>query len=246
MKPILITTPRTGSNIIVSWLYDIAREYWGYKNVLYEYWTVIPEYRNVYSRVNDTVEITDYQRVNRRWFNSVDEIQQSRLELLANEQCYMIKIMTLELTPLVREFCRHYDKIYLERRRKLDQIYSYMGVLATNITHYTADSQSKPTLLYNREKVFNLLKLINVFYDYRRDNPGNTVYYEDFISNGANATALNRLLDLRLPDTTRLDNQVKSSVPTPYNCDPESLIINYADWKRDRTSIVAAINQIGS
>jgi len=238
MRPIIVTTPRSGSTLITDLLGNLAKQHSGYKNTLQEYFTITELYNPEYSRINDIVYCTKLDRKLEFWYdNKRDEILK-RLALVNNDHNYMIKLFSEDIEPEVQTMIDdNYDIIYLERRDKLSQYISYMNMIGTNIAHHTVDSKSIGKIIYWTKFRDEFIRINDNYFKYKKNHPSKypTIYYEDFIEQGSDEDSLIRLLNLDIKVYNKLS--VKT-IPTPYESELESLILNKQEWLLDREYIV--------
>jgi len=238
MRPIIVTTPRSGSTLITDLLGNIAKEHAGYKNTLQEYFTITELYYPEFKLINDTVYCTSVDRKLEVWYDDKRTEILKRLSLLNNDHNYMIKLFSEDIEPEVQSMIDgNYDIIYLERRDKLSQYISYMNMIGTNIAHHTDSSNKVKSIIYWSKFRDEFIHINDNYFKYKTEHPSKfpTIYYEDFIDGGSDEEALLRLLNLDLKVYNKLD--VKT-IPTPYENDLESLILNKKDWLLDREYII--------
>ena len=242
MRPIIVTSPRTGSTLIVELLGNLAKQQYGYKNTLHEYFTIAHAYENHHIRKDDVVITLSLERVNRIWFTDREYEIEKRLELLNNEYCYMMKVFPMDMTTNVLEYIKNYDVIYLERKDKLRQLLSFLYMHRTNISHYKeGDKEVSQIVYYPNEVDMYFNTHFNPYYEYKRNNPSKfpVLYYEDFIEQGSNEQALINLLKLDIKEYIPYNID---TIPTPYKEeDLEKLIVNKSDWNKDRQRIIDAL-----
>ena len=248
MRPIIITTPRTGSTLVCELLFNIAAHRFKYKNNLGEYFTITTLYKANYQKVNGLIRSMDGQRSDydrsKATYDS-DDIKLTalklaerstilhRIELLRNDPLYMIKLFSSDFTPEVLDFVtKTYDMVYLERKNKVKQFLSFLGLVQTNTSHYTKESpRAVLKIIYDTKWAKQFVQLDKLYQDCKHQHPGPVLYYEDFIAAGADESALIELLDLSV---TGIKNKTIQTVPTPYTTDIEDLVVNKEEWLRDR------------
>ena len=254
MRPLIITTHRTGSTLICELLFNIAVYNYKYKNNLDEYFTITTLYDTVYSNVNGIIKHistkrTEYNRACATYendFNNITRLQDlkypevlERIRLLENDLNYMIKLFPTDFKKEVLDFVtKNYNIVYLERRDKLKQFLSFLGLVQTNIAHYTNDSTPAVNrIMYDSKWATKFICMDGMYHTLKRQYPSNipTLYYEDFIAEGADENALIKLLDLPV---TRFAARPIKTVATPYRKDLEDLIINKDEWLADKEAIL--------
>lgn len=237
MRPIIITTPRSGSTLITDLLGNLSKQHYGYKNILQEYFTITELYYIEYGRVNDVVTTTKLDRKLEVWYDSKREEILKRVELLDGDYNYMMKLFPEDIEPEVQSIVDTYDIIYLERRDKLSQYISYMNMIGTNIAHHTDDKNKVKQIIYWKRFRDEFIRIYQNYIKYRDSHPSKypTLYYEDFVDNGSNEQYLIDTLGLDIKEYDKLN--VKT-VPTPYESDLESLILNKKEWLADREYII--------
>lgn len=238
MRPIIVTTPRSGSTLITDLLGNLAKQFSGYKNTLQEYFTITELYNPEFKRINDVVYCTKLDRKLEVWYDNKRTEILKRLNLLNNDHNYMIKLFSEDIEQEVQDMIdNHYDIIYLERRDKLSQYISYMNMIGTNVAHHTKDSDNVKQIIYWSKFRDEFLQINDNYFKYKKKYPSKypTIYYEDFIIKGSNEKALIDILGL---DLTEFNNLEVKTIPTPYLSDLESLILNKKEWLQDREYIV--------
>ena len=262
MRPIIITTHRTGSTLICELLFNIAAQRFKYKNNLDEYFTITTLYNSDYQKVNGIIRIVSRERTSfdrqQATYDS-DNVKLTalklsnrltilnRIELLRNDPNYMIKLFSSDFTNEILDFVvSTYDLIYLERKDKLKQFLSFMGLVQTNVAHYTKDSSSAVNqIVYDAKWAKEFIRLDKQYQDFKRAHSGKILYYEDFVELGSDETALIQLLDLPVEN---IKKKTINTVPTPYIADLEDLIVNKDEWLKDRDSILnnLRLNALGN
>jgi hypothetical protein len=229
----------------------------GCKNVLYEYFDVSVSFKCEYEVINNIVYIKDYIRYSggNKWYKSQIDHITNQIIRLNGEYNYLIKYM-----PSMTEFgvaemidtfiMENYDIVYLERKEKLKQLISYLGLTQTNIPHYTNKTDFP---FYSKDKVqdrkiiYNPMEtalFVHNYQKYKEFKDTHTskypvIYYEDFVKLGANDNALIDIL--QLPFTTFKPTSI-STVPTPYvENNVEDQILNKVDWLKDRERLLNAL-----
>lgn len=260
MKPIVVTTPRTGSTLFCQMMTNLATQHYGYKGSLGELFTIVPFFRTRYKYVNYVISSKFTQRIDTKksdgkWFVSVRHEQLKRLSWISDEDpVYLIKIFPINIeSEIEEEITKKYDIIYLERRDRLRQLISYYGMRQTNMSHYYVkkiecnenfiETNTINKLRYNKKTTTAFLQNAMIYQEFKQTYPSKypTVYYEDFIAEGANEQAIVKLLGLEI------DVQINNPkmVPTPYNSsNPEDLIVNQSIWLENKPDIIRKLNNI--
>jgi hypothetical protein len=254
MKPIVVTTPRCGSELFCQMMGSVAEQHYGYKNTLHELFTITPLYRSRYRLVDGCIEVGLTERLGYRWFTSVREEKLKRLAWIKKDPSYLLKIFPVDLEPEIEdEVTKKYDIIYLERRDRLRQLISYYGMLQKNMAHYRVEkienevdfikAHTIEQIRYNRKHTVAFLKVAMIYQEFKQTYPSKypTVYYEDFVAEGANEQAIVKLLGL--PIGVEVSDAL--TVPTPYkDSNPEDLIINQDEWLDYKPNIIRKLNNI--
>ena len=242
MNPIIVTTPRTGSNLVCEMMWSIARENFRHKNNLYEYFTVTDLYKCTYKKVENCIRIDQFDRVKQSWFNTRREEMLKRLALLEDDYRYTMKVFPTELEPEILQAIQdHYNIIFLERRDKLRQLLSFSTMMLTNTSHYKTADKPVDRVIYNAELTKTFFNMLEGYFKFKQANTGPTLYYEDFIQAGGDEAALINLLDLPAVNSFKLNPRF---IPTPYVSDNmEDMIVNKEEWLQDRAIIVERLTQ---
>jgi hypothetical protein len=242
MKPILITEPRTGSTLFCQMLGNIAKQHFGYKSNLNEVFTVDPLYKSGYEKVDGVVRSTGREVAGYQWYESAREEKLKRLALFDNDNNYMIKIFPFDMEHAeveIKQFVNQYDIVYLERRDKLTQLISFLGMTHNRVSHFrTGSSRTINEIHYDKTWTKFFIKSAQLYKQFKFENLNNhpVVYYEDFMALGGDESAIIQLLNLPL---TVNDKEVLKTMPTPYSeSNIESLITNKEEWQADRDTIV--------
>lgn len=242
-NPIIFTLPRTGSTVVCKLLGNIARQEFGHKNVLYEYFNI-----NFIDSVHNNKQL-DYKQVHvfddkiivalqgERTHESDSEVRKRRLELLQHNPRHTMKVFPSVMTSDIVSFIiKEYDFIFLERRDKIEQFLSFCSILHSRKTHFLKDDQTNitsfPFVLSRVQWFANQLQMFN---DMQKKKPGITVYYEDFMNLGGDQKALAKLLGLT--GTNLIDCNVLTK-PTPYEDTYENLISNKAEWLEHKQFVI--------
>lgn len=245
MKPILVTTPRSGSTLIESLLFNIARQKFGYKNDLLEPFTITELFKAEYVRENDIVRIDKFQRVGTKWFDDKRQVKLDFLNLIKDDYNYMMKLFPIDMEPEIMDMLlNHMDVICLERRDKLHQALSWVLLWETNKAHYKkSDPQTVKSMRYVPFHAKEMVRHLKAYKEFKETYTGyyDVLVYEDFMENGANEDALIKLLNLPVKDYIKSEIDTK---PTPYEKSLEDMIINKDEWIADRDSLIKAINEV--
>lgn len=237
MRPILITTPRTGSTLITDLLGSLSKQHYGYKNTLQEYFTITELYYIEYGYRDNILTTTKLDRKLDIWYNNKREEILKRVKLLNNDYNYMMKLFPEDIEPEVQSIVDTHDIIYLERRDKLSQYISYMNMIGSNIAHHKDDSTKVNKIIYWSKFRDEFINIYKNYLIYRDKHPSKypTIYYEDFVEKGSDEQALIDILNLDITEYKKLDIK---TIPTPYESDLESLILNKKDWLDDKEYII--------
>lgn len=248
MRPIIVTTPRTGSTLVCQLLFNIAAQKFKFKNNLDEYFTITTLYDSEYNKVNGIIRLLHYSKSDFDRKLAVKETDDvlltkkkeenkqtilDRIELLRDDPNYMIKLFSSDFTPDILKFVSEtYDIVYLERKDKIKQFLSFLGLVQTNTAHYKENSPiAVDQIIYSSSWAEEFIKLDKAYQDFKNRQPGKVLYYEDFMAKGSNESALVELLDLSVVNV-RSKNVI--TVPTPYPKDLEELVVNKTDWLEGR------------
>lgn len=256
MRPIIYTTQRTGSTIVTDTLGNLCMQHSGYKSVLYEYFSIQPDFKVGYKKDNDIITIDEYERVSTKWYTyPMDELSY-RLSLIDNDYNYMIKVMSDYpdyFKDIIESIVRtNFEVVYLERRDKVKQLISYLGTLQTNVSHYSQHPSNiyhstklmdKP-IIYSIEQTNQFIDNLKKYKQFKDNNPSKypTIYYEDFLELGGNEQSLIEILNLDITDYKPIEI---TTIPTPYSKkESEDHIINKKDWLNDKQRIIDVLQQI--
>ena len=255
MKPIIIvTTPRTGSTVVCEILGNLLMQHNGCKNTLYEYFDVSTAFKCEYMTKDNIVYIKDYTRFkgNVKWYKSQLDHVISQIVRLNGEYNYLMKYMPSVTQYSVAEIIdtfimENYDIVYLERKDKLRQLISYLGVTQSSIPHYTnksdfpfysKDKSVDRKIIYNHLESELFIKNYQKYKQFKDTHISKypVIYYEDFLQQGADDNALIKIL--QLPIDTYKPTDV-TTIITPYVVSNiEDQILNKADWNNNRERIL--------
>jgi hypothetical protein len=241
MKPILITSPRTGSTIIGKQISHLAEQWWGYKNYLHEYLTIGSLIKTEITEVDGILHWKLLEYVTKEWINAQEE-RIRRRDLLKGKSEYMIKLFPGNFDSWTLDWVRdNWNPIFLERKNKLDQLLSYMAYRSTNIAHYKIDSDVVVNeFYYNSKWADEFIWALQKYYQIKSELKGPTIYYEDWLDSGGDQTALIKLLNWPETDYNKITPTGKK---TPYIDTPESLILNKTDWNMDKSVIINKLDR---
>lgn len=237
MRPILITTPRTGSTLITDLLGNLAKQHSGYKNTLQEYFTITELYYIEYGYRDSILTTTKLDRKLEVWYDDKRTEILKRVELMNGDYNYMMKLFSEDIEPEVQSIIDTHDIIYLERKDKLSQYISYMNMIGSNIAHHKDESTKVKTIIYWKKFRDEFLNIHKNYIIYRDKHPSKypIIYYEDFVDKGSDEQALIDILKLDINSFNKLDIK---TIPTPYETDLESMILNKKEWLEDREYII--------
>jgi len=241
MNPVLFTTPRTGSTLICSLLADIFD-----KKNLNEFFR---DYPINYQKTNGIVVGESFKEILHSgppWLGNFKDEQLRRLDLIKGNYSYIFKLFGDPLEPeILTEIKNNYDIIFLERKNKIRQILSFSLLVKNNTTHYTKHDKKINSIIYKPWVAKYIIDNYTLYKKFKSELSSNftTIYYEDFIEQGANHSALLSLLKLPIEYKSNIrinDNWIhKDSAPTPYSSDNlEDLIVNKKTWLRDKENIL--------
>lgn len=245
MKPLIVTTPRTGSTLICELLCNI----YNLDSNLNEFFSVTEYGYNTYYIENGIVKCPKHaiKTDTSLWLSKKEEIEKRVYVLLEYPAKYMIKIMSHELRyDQVHNYIKSYDIIFLERQNIINQILSYCAIMSTTphggIFHHTLNTPTIQKFFFNQKNAIHILHTIKSYRNFKKrfTNPF-TIYYEDFLTYGSNVTALKLLMGI---DNDTVNSVAPTTVKTKYSSDNlEDLIINQHDWKFFKNTYGNFINQ---
>lgn len=254
MRPILITSPRTGSNIVCDKLFNIARDNFSYTNNLYEFFNINKIVQSLYSIENNEIICNLNVRVYTKWYQNKYELQIDRLNLLKKTHGnYMIKLLSLDVMDEVLEYIfSNYDPIFLERKDKINQFCSWLVLYtaqrkAHNMRmrplnevsqlNYKKDYLTDFIFIlqeYDRIKALHKSIFLTKYNErhYEETMRRITLFYED-IKYDVSEIRLANYLNLRC---NNLKNYIDYFLPTPYAEAEtlEDLIDNQDEWQKDK------------
>jgi len=245
MKPIIITTPRTGATLICRKLAPMV----GYKSNLNEFFFISKHGTNTYEIKDGIVYVPQNGTVTDSvwWNNSSRQSQLERLNLIKNNlQDYMIKIQTWELRePEIKAILNNFDLVFVERRDKVAQILSYVAMVDTqpvgSAFHHLQDTPAVTGFHFNEFFAKEIIVSLRKYYNFKRTirNPV-TIYYEDFMALGGNEFALAKLLSI--PYNENLNTAI-DTVETRYAGSKEDLIINKDEWLEYKPTLLDKLDK---
>lgn len=243
MKPILIATPRTGSNLIGEQIGSLAKQWWDYKGYLNEFFSVDIQKLSKATIKDGKIFFEQLGFTDKPWCNP-DVERRRRLQMIGNDHSYMIKIMPPQYGEVMRNWIsKNYDPILLERRDKKAQLLSWMATRTNGIwMHHKVDPKKINQIQYKREWVEDLIENLIAYKQFKINFPkAPVIVYEDWQQLGSDQDALIKLLGLEAKPYAPLAILTK---PTPYISDPEELIVNRQEWLNDKPKIIEKLNQI--
>lgn len=239
--------PRAGSSIVCTLLGNIARQKYGHKNVLYEYFNPIlidkavrekyVEYKEV--RIFDDLVIVPVE--GGRIEGSSADLRAARLAILRNNPKHTIKVFPSDLTDDIWKFIQaEYDLIFLERRDRVEQFLSLCYIMHTQKTHFQkTDISGVGSFPYAHKYLSWFIEFVREFNYIKDNNEGISIYYEDFMSLGGDQQALVNLLGL---SGTVLNDCNVLTKPTPYEISYENLLSNKAEWLEHKQYVIDTLS----
>jgi hypothetical protein len=241
-KPILITTPRTGSSLICQLLGDIARQTSDYKNDLQEFYTIEPGYEAIYEQASvfneQIITVKPYREVGTHplWYGSEDNKRQMTLDrtemLVSNQYRYMIKLFaaTLLNDDIQKAVFPRYDPVYLQRHDLLQQYLSSMYLQGPNLQfHYQSGQTAKAKeIQFNYKHFINFKNTLLVYNNVKKRYPGPTIFYEDVVQHKNQHQALADVLGVSCECVTP---SVVKTIESPYAIPLKEMLVR--DWKWD-------------
>ena len=242
MKPILIASPRTGSTIIGKQISNLAEQWWGYKNYLYEYLSIGKFFKSEAVVVDGVLHNKIIGPTTEFWTDPESE-RLHRVKLLDNDYNYMIKLMPFNFDSWTVDWVKdHWNPVFLERRNKLDQLLSYLAFRTSNISHYAKESTAVVDEIYYKwEWAADFFNELTQYNKIKAQLVGATIYYEDWLEAGADQQAVIKLLNWPNSEYTPMPDMGKQ---TPYTNIPEYLIRNKTDWNLDKSIIISRLDGI--
>lgn len=234
MKPILISTPRSGSTIVAEKIFNISRDNFNYIDNLDEFFNVTDMIQTNYHFVENKIVKEKSQKIFKKWYNDKQEIYQYRLNLLKYNPNYLIKFFPFNTPKDIETFIIDtYDLIFLERKNKVAQFISFLGLFCEKkYSHNTINNFYQITKLkYDKKLLDSFINIIHQYNAFKEKKSGITIFYEDVLQNKINETNIATLLNLNIHNINNYENKI---IKTSYITDPELLIENYDEWKQDK------------
>lgn len=234
MKPLLVTTPRTGSTLIAEKLSNIAIDNFGYIKNLDEFFNITTVMKTNYYIKDNIIYKDPNIRVYEQWFKSVDEIQLQRLNMLEKNPYYFIKVFPFNLHSNVEKFItNNFDLIFLERKNKVLQFLSFLGLFnGPKQSHNHKKNRYKITeLVYDPNLLNSFIKIINNYQEFKKKYfQGHILYYED-IEHSVSEKVIAKHLNLNVNILNDRENIFDRTVYIDYQ---EKLILNQKEWLADK------------
>lgn len=226
-------------------LFNLSKQYFGYKENLFEPFTITELFKANYERIENSVKLTKFERLGYKWFDDKRTIKTKFVNLIKNDHNYMMKLFPIDIEPEIIDMLEtDFDVICLERRDKLHQVLSWILLWETNIAHYKIDdNRTVKTITYNPFHAREMIRHLKAYTEFKRSfkRPYKLLIYEDFMELGGNEDALIKLLDLPIYDYIKLDIPTK---PTPYERRLEDMINNKEEWIRDKPYLIETILKV--
>lgn len=241
-KPILITTPRTGSSVICHYLAQIAKQTANYQNNLTEYFDKAP-WNNLHYRVfkhfgKNIIGLCTDERILRlnNYDGDINKNLISKFELIKNnEYNYMIKLIPYDYDNTILDWCMsNYKPIYLERKNKLAQLFSFMAMLTTKTSHYDESSTSSISKINFNLKFLNIFDKIQTQYSfYKTKYPGPVLVYEDLFDKEFTVDILIKRLNIDNVDLALIEKHItRKTLYESYDWD--ILVENKQEYKNNK------------
>lgn len=236
MVPILVTSARTGSTIILDIIYTLFKDKFNLKNNLGEFFNIYKSFKTEYKIIDGNICITGSIKTDTKWFTSHRLEQLKRLDMIKEDKNYLIKLfpnIELEVADFIK---KNYFPIYLERKSKVKQFLSYQNLMDDNVAHYSInDTTTVESISINKLNLNSFIQHIHDYYKIKNQWPSlySTIYYEDFIKASDKKLFLSTILNI---DTDK-DISIKTK-PTPYIDDPEKIIDNPIMWEEMKVELL--------
>lgn len=241
-KPVLITTPRTGSSLICQLLGDIARHTSDYKNDLQEFFTIEPGYEAIYEKASifgeQIITVKSYKEVPvlPLWYGSnanKHQMTMDRIEMLSlSKDRYMLKVFAdfLKNDRIRNVVFPRYDPVYLQRRDLLQQFLSILYLGGPNLQfHYQTGQIANVKEIHFNYKRFNLFKTLLLSYkEAKQKYPGPTIFYEDVVYQDNSHQALANALGVSCEG---VKSSVVKTIKSPYAIPLSDMLVR--NWKWD-------------
>lgn len=246
-NPVLIATPRTGSTVVCKMLFNIAHHKFGSKAHLNQFITITPHYKETFEKKDGVIQSSSYVRQKDAFFNEFNNrayLTANRIKLMENDVKYTTKIFSLDFFPETYAFFKsNFDFIFIERRNKLEQLLSFSTMMTTNTHEFKNGENFGPNSYFSFEHALTFFAYQTQYQRIKKISPGAPViYYEDFMQQGGNTQALQKLLGLpeeEIPETIKID-----TIPTPRSSNLEDLLINKEEWLSHKTTIAKLLDHI--
>lgn len=226
MKPIIITTPRTGSTLLCEMLTECS----GYKSNLNEFFFATPHGYMPYKIEDGLIKVEPgYITHTSKWNMPMKDVHAERLKLFDTHDPldYMIKLHSYDLVSKdIVEFIKRYDTvIFLERRNVSEQILSYCAMIEHSnegdAFHHTKYSPQITSVHFNEQNAKEIMLALKIYNRFKRNYKGNniTIFYEDFMNE---------------PPHSKLH-----TIKTKYaNSNLEELVDNKDEWQLYKETII--------
>lgn len=230
MKPILITTPRTGSNIICQKIFNISKLNFDYISNLNEFFNVNSIIQKKYFLKNSIIHQTEAIRVYSDWAKDEKiKIQLERLEMLKINSNYMIKLFPINIHQNIEEFItKEYDLIFLERKDKIKQFLSYLSLFSEPKKSH--NEKNNPYIVkkikFSYERLHEFLYMQKEYNKFKEKYKGETLYYED-LENSMTEENISHALNWT---DLKIINHESQFQKTNYIDNIENLIENNDEW----------------
>lgn len=240
MKPILVSTPRSGSTIVAEKLFNIAKDNFNYIDNLDEFFNITSVMKTDFIFIENKIKKRYSERVFTNWCNNKKELQLQRLEMLKKNSNYLIKYFPFDIDPEVENFVVNtYDIIFLERKNKIEQFLSFLGLFSEKrYSHNTiSNSYVIEKLKYDRDILNSFIYIIQQYNNFKRKYEGKTLFFEDITKIEINEKNISNLLNLNVNENN-IKNYKSSLIRTFYKDDPEKIIENYEEWENDKFKLL--------
>lgn len=247
-KPILITTPRTGSSLICQLLGDIARHTSDYKNDLQEFYTIEPGYEAIYEQASvfneQIITVKSYREVSAHplWYGSEDNKRQMVLDrtemLVSNQYRYMIKLFpgALMNDGIRNAVFPRYDPVYLQRQDLLQQYLSSMYLRGPNLQfHYQSGQTAEAKEInFNYKHFVNFKNTLLLYKKVKERYPGPTIFYEDVVQHKNQHQALADILNVSYEG---VKSSVVKTIQSPYAIPLKEMLVYNWKWKMYKNEV---------
>lgn len=248
IKPFLISTPRTGSNLFSHMLYLLAKKNWNCQTDLNEYFRPEQFQKN---GVTHNIRLPHYycvinNQIERRYDCDQNRSQipyNKRLEILSQlPEVHLIKAHSFHLNDEIISYLinRNYTIFFIHRHDKLSQFLSFLIAEHNNKWIYKKNDPESHKMIYSRKLLNRFVKYLELFYELKSSLNGYSVVYEDFIKNGGDQQSILTLTGLTAEINTE---QNWTFVPSKYYDHPENLIMNRVEWENDKPFVVKELSR---